>query len=145
MTYKMTYCSSFDENYCYKDPKSRLTHETTESYTTEDIDLLKKVIRDTVDAPSSELTLEAVHKDFDSHSRVLSDQAAQRIAEYYNGRLELMKRIKDDLEQLLPSLNAQTFMYNIPEKYNSFTTEDPEDDGFQSAQNKAYIKIEVNP
>ena len=113
---------------------------TSETWETEDFDTVLEWLKDTLDIPLTELTVEQIHKDFDDPRQgPLPEDKALKILKYYNGRLALYKTIVKDLED---HETRKVLHYGIPEEYNGFWVYG-EDDG-SIKQIDAYIEIVIS-
>lgn len=113
-------------------------HKFTDEYTTTDKNTAKELVKELIDAPLAELTLEQVKKDFcymDDTS--LSEAKLISIMNYYNGRLGLYNRIIFDLENLQ---STQTLRYDIPKEYNEFYL----NDNIVRKHIKTYIEVRID-
>jgi len=140
MKYCIKYYNRWQRPYFYTESKDICESENFDSYTTTSLELCKQIIKDFLDAPIAELSLEAIHKDFDHGNDILSESQAICIQTYYNGRLAMLNAILDDLEGIEEN---KILHYDIPEQYNRFTRYENDEDEKLSKQLEAYIEIEV--
>lgn len=95
------------------------------------------VLKEFTDAPDSDLTIEQVKKDFAESNDYMSDEVAQKIAVYYNGRRQIYLKLKRLLED--PSFEIEKV--EIPEECNCFTTIENDKDFKKSHQIEAWIEV----
>lgn len=77
-------------------------------------------MKDLLDVPVAELTLDEVRADFeDPKMGALPEEKLVAIQDYYNGRLALWRQFVKDISGLDPNAES-TLKYDIPEKYNTF-------------------------
>lgn len=108
--FSITYYNDFNEPYIYDKPETLCRHVSTDAYSANDVELAKTIIKDILDAPIAELSLESIKHDFGSHDYPLSEEAAVAIKDYYNGRYALYQAVLDDLKSLAP----RVLHYDIP-------------------------------
>ena len=95
------------------------------------------VLKEFMDASDKELTLESVKEEFKSSNATMSDRAAQKIADYYNGR----KKIYENLKELLESGELEYEKVEIPEELNGFTTQENDEEFEKSHSLEAWIEV----
>lgn len=95
------------------------------------------VLRELMDAPDEELGIEKVKKDFAAPGEKMSDDVAQKIVEYYNGR----KKIYDNLKELLESGELEYERVEIPEELNGFTTQENDEEFKKCHTIEAWIEV----
>lgn len=119
MKYVITYSYSCEEPYSYKDNMTCIAkHSNSESYAVENVDACKDIIKNLLDVPMAELSLDEVKKDFSSGECKISEENAKSIQQYYNGRLELYKTIMNAFND---KCNAwQLLKYNLPKECLTF-------------------------
>ena len=77
MKYQVKYCNRLKQPYMYGDPNSELCEtKSSVSYKTDSLELCKKIVKDFLDAPDAELSLEAICKDFGDRNLGLSERKA---------------------------------------------------------------------
>lgn len=135
MIFSITYYNDFNEPYIYDKPETLCRHVSTDSYSANDVELAKTIVKDILDAPIAELSLESIKHDFGSRDYPLTEEAAVAIKDYYNGRYALYQAILDDMKMLEP----RVLHYDIPQKYNTFSIED----NAATKQISAYIEITI--
>lgn len=140
MKYHVKYYNKWQQPYFYTESKEICETENYDSYTTTSFELCKQIVKDFLDAPTAELSLEAIHQDFDHGNDILAESQAICIQTYYNGRLAMYNAILTDLNEVKGN---KTLHYDIPEKYNRFTRYENDEDEKLSKQLEAYIEIEV--
>lgn len=117
-------------------------HISHEEYIIDTFELCIECIKDFMDAPIAELTLDQIHKDFGSPTSPISDEQARKILEYYNGRLKIYQQIKSELTSIHKHNsmydNIVVRRYNIPHEYNEFVVDENE---ALYDQNEAYIEV----
>lgn len=118
MKYIVTYSTSERIPYYWKqDTSCKAKHSNSESYEVEDLEVCKAIVKDLMDIPVAELSLEQVKKEFGKSEYNLSEEQAIKIQNYYNGRLALYNVIMKELD----SQNSwQLLKYEIPVEYASF-------------------------
>jgi hypothetical protein len=100
-----------------------------QSYKKLNLETALLVLKEIIDAPDSELTLNSVKEDFKFSNSSMSDGVAQKIVDYYNGR----KKIYEDIKDLLESGEFEYEKIAIPEELNGFTTQE-NDEEFKKIQ-----------
>lgn len=94
MKYVITYKYSCKEPYSYKMNESCVVeHSNSETYSVEDVNACKDIIKNLLDIPITELSLDEVKKDFSSIDCQISEENANTILQYYNGRLEFYNKL----------------------------------------------------
>ena len=138
MKYRIKVVNDWDSPYYVKDGSSEICRSVdTQEYETGSEELAKTIIRDVLDAPEAELTLEAVKKDFCSNGVEVEAKRLEGIRNYYNGRLAILKGIEADMAAAGPKWSKR---YEIPYECNHFeVTEDPSPG---ERQHDAYVEIE---
>lgn len=136
--YICTYSSTFEEPYYISGKGDTLcVHKNVESWETTSLATVHNWLKDTLDIPFKELTLEQIHEDFDDDRfGPLPEDRAKAIMEYYNGRLALHETIVDDLKDA----SNTNIKYDIPEKFNTFWVYGEKD---KTRQVDAFISIEA--
>jgi len=140
MKYTITLHNTWKRPYFYSDSinESCVNTEISE-YETTNLDLCKTIVKDFLDVPESELTLEEIRKQFeDPRYGILPEKKLTSIQDYYNGRLAMYNSIMKDLN-LLEDGKEDVLLYDIPYKYNHFTVEDDDNE----KQIAAYIKVKI--
>lgn len=98
-------------------------------------------MRDILDVPEAELTIDAIRKDFESPEKPLPEEKLVAIQNYYNGRLGIWNTAKKEIEEFTKSLNEdKIFHYEIPEDYNQFYVYDDENEA-RSKQIQGYVEV----
>lgn len=146
MKYTVTLFNKFRRPYFYEKKDTTCINVEQSSYETEDMSLFKQMIKDLLDVPIAELSLEEVKEQFSSppYNRDISEEKLVAIQNYYNGRFALCRTIMDDIdnESSLPDGHESTKLkYNIPYEYNHFVVED--DDEYNEEQIEAYMMLEI--
>lgn len=136
--YICTYSNVFEEPYYISGKDDQLCiHKNVETWETSSLETVKNWLKDTLDIPLQELTIEQIHEDFDDDRfGSLPEDRAQAITEYYNGRLALHETIVNDLKDH----SSKLLRYDIPEKHNQFWVYGDKD---ETHQVEAYIEIQV--
>lgn len=138
MTYRIKLFSSFSRPYYFHgDEQTVCIQRTTDEYEAPNIKLAIQIIKDFMDPPETELTLEQVEREFSDKSSPVPEMNLVAIREYYNGRLAMYRKIMTDLDSTeFPVI----LKYDIPYKYNHFSVdlEDP-----LEKQLDAYLEIEI--
>lgn len=136
MKYTVTLLNKFKRPYIYGKLDTTCINTDYVSYETEDLNMLKEIIKDLLDIPISELSLDEIKKQFSSPSYAnISEEKLISIQNYYNGRFALYKTIMNDIDDNIYIHHK----YNIPYEYNHFVVED--DDKFNEEQIEAFIEI----
>ena len=137
-TYKMTLFNAHIEPFYNVELPKMHKHVTSESWETEDVNVVYEWLHDELQSPIDSLTAEEVHRQFDDERLTpLSEEKVQKILEFYTGRAKLLNRITKDLKKV----NGPCVLhYDILPEHNTFLAYG-EDDG--SKQLEAYIEIEV--
>ena len=118
MKYIVTYSTSQSIPYYWKqDTSCKAKHSNSESYEVEDLDACKAIVKDLMDIPIAELSLDAVKKEFAPYNGMLSEEQAIKIQNYYNGRLALYNVI---MKELSDQSSWQLIKHEIPVEYASF-------------------------
>lgn len=150
--YRVKLHNDFTEPYWARDnveDSSIITHVNVDEYVTYDSKVFRDILDCFLDAPKKKLTSKDIHKDFDENcSRPLPDSKVNAIKTYYNGRLELKKKVdaalakvdEDKLEAGFPAV----FKYCIPFEMNYFSCIDDDSCDKLTKQNDAYIEIEIS-
>ena len=141
--YTITLHGKFKRPYFYSNSNEMCINTENLSYETTSLDLCKQIVKDFLDVPETELTLEEIKRQFtDAGTRNIPDDNLTAIQSYYNGRLALYKYIIDyiDLSAKKKQAHIQK-QFDIPYEYNHFIVEDDEND--KEEQIAAYLKIEI--
>ena len=118
MKYIVTYSTSESIPYYWKqDTSCKAKHSNSESYEVEDLDACRAIVKDLMDVPISELSLEQVKKEFGKSEYGLSEEQVIKIQNYYNGRLALYNVI---MKELSDQSSWQLLKHDIPAEYASF-------------------------
>lgn len=118
MKYIVTYSTIENVPYFYKQKTScNAKHSNSESYEVEDLDACKAIVKDLMDVPIAELSLEQVKKEFGLTECNISEEQAIKIQNYYNGRLALYNVI---MKELNDKSSWQLLKHDIPAEYASF-------------------------
>lgn len=142
MNYKVTLYNKWNVPYHYdKKDLKMVESEDMYSYATTDEELCKEIIKDYLDVPLAELTLEQVKKDFSLADLQISEERAVQIQNYYNGRFALHQTIVKDFCDAAAAGKPITLHYDIPEKYNQFQVDDTE---FNESQICAYLEVKLS-
>lgn len=142
MNYEVKYvCEVKEHPHCGQDNQDQwCNHIETTQYQSSNLSTCLSLAKDILDVPFAELTLQQVQKDFSSTSSDQPEDEKKMIAirDFYNGRLALWNRIQSDVNE--QSIQKQkSFKYDIPEKYNSFCT----DEDRESNQIQSYIEVKT--
>lgn len=146
MKYTITLHNDWSEPYWQHSdkntPKDLCRHISDDKYEVEGLDFCKEVLKDFLDAPVAEMTLEQVKKEFEE-PRIgpISQERLQAIANYYNGRLKLQKEIFSQLDAL--GDKPHIFKFDIPMEYNYFACYADDDDEHMTKQNSAWLEVVV--
>jgi hypothetical protein len=138
MKYTITLYNKFNRPYIYNDSSTTCISIDSTSYETTDLKLCKTIIKDFLDVPEAELSLDEVKKQFDDPRYNISEEKLVAIQNYYNGRLALFKTIMFEIDDL----NNGIYTYDIPYEYNHFVIEDDEE--YKEKQINAYIELKVD-
>lgn len=95
------------------------------------------VLREFVDPPEEDVTIESVKKSFTDSNSVMSDKTAQKIVDYYNGR----KKIYEHLKELLESGELEYEKVEIPEELYGFTTQEKDEDFEKTHSLEYWIEV----
>ena len=143
MKYTITLFNKWKRPYFYSESKSNENSACIEtsynSYETTDLDLCKQIIKDFLDAPEAELSLDAVRQEFSSPRYDISESKLVAIQNFYNGRLGMYNTIIRQIE-LLESNEVFCKKYNIPYEYNYFLVEG---DRIEEEQIEAFIELRI--
>ncbi len=143
MKYTITLFNKWKRPYFYAESKSNENSTCIEtsynSYETTDLDLCKQIIKDFLDAPEAELSLDAVRQEFSSPRYDISESKLVAIQNFYNGRLGMYNTIIRQIE-LLESNEVFCKKYNIPYEYNYFSVEG---DRIEEEQIEAFIELRI--
>lgn len=105
MTYKVTLYNRWREPYfladtCKDAEKPACRHINYDCYEVNDLETCKAVLKDFLDAPVVEMTFEQVKKEFeDPKIGAIDEKRLLTIRDYYNGRLELQRKIFEAIEK----------------------------------------------
>lgn len=97
------------------------------------------VLKEFTDAPDKDLAIESVKEDFKDSNHAMSDEVAQKIVTYYNGR----RAIYEKLEELLKSGELEYEKIEIPEELNGFTTQEDDEEFKKSHTIEAWIEVKA--
>lgn len=143
MKYTITLFNKWKRPYFYTESKlnenSTCIETNYNSYETTDLDLCKQIIKDFLDAPEAELSLDAVRQEFSSPSYDISESKLVAIQNFYNGRLGMYNTIMRQIELLEPN-EVFCKKYNIPYEYNYFSVEGDET---KEEQIEAFIELRI--
>ena len=146
-TYKVTLYNKWRERYfmadeCDESKKPMCRHISNDSYEVNTKEWCKEVLKDFLDAPVTELTLEEVKKQFEEPSiGPIEEKRLIAIQEYYNGRLALQNKIFEMLDKI--DDRPGIYRYDIPFRCNYFACYADDSDEDHTHQEQAYIEIEV--
>lgn len=137
VTWTIKYVNEFVEPYYSTKDNTRNRHLNSEEWEVSNSDLAIQVLRDFLDAPNEELTVEQIKEDFKQPD--VEESKYVQIKNYYNGRLALFKQAEVDILSFRDSEGAdeKTFRYDIPPEYNSFAMHDSD----ECEQKQAYIEV----
>lgn len=143
MKYIITLYNKWKRPYFYVDKSDAKCINTECSiYETDDVELCKTIIKDFLDVPASEMTLDEVRKQFTSLSFPdVPEFKLVCIQNYYNGRLSMYNTIIRDFNDSVEHENTLT--YDIPYEYNYFSIDVEDEYGKSAVQLKAYIEIKI--
>lgn len=151
MTFGIKKYGVWNELYWKEELKSKkmILSENTYEYTNLDVTLFKDILRDELDVPDYEINAKNINKEFgftDNDKKIPAD-CIKQIVNYYKWRKELFDKIcklllNNGAEALLKKIGCDelTLRYNIPAKYNNFSTEEADYTGGQEA---AYIEVAI--
>ena len=147
MTYKVTLYNKWREPYFLAEAlndaeKPVCRHISDDCYEVNDLETCKSVLKDFLDAPVAEMSLEQVKKEFeDPRMGAIDEKRLLAIRDYYNGRLELQRKIFEKLEKQhqFPCV----YRFDIPFSCNYFACYADKGDEDMNKQEDAYIQIEV--
>jgi len=125
--------------YYYSGDSKTCRHVENEEWITDDRDMAVKIVRDMLDVPESELTLEQVKEDFSDRTCNASEEQIVAIRNYYNGRFAMYNRILDEIENCCEN---KTSRYDIPYEYNHFVVD--ADEPARETQNEAYVELKFS-
>jgi hypothetical protein len=144
MKYTVTLFNKFRRPYIYGKKDTKCINTDYSSYETEDRSLFKQMIKDLLDVPIAELSLEEIKEQFSSHpyDRDISEEKLVAIQNFYNGRFALCRTIMETLDSHNFKYDeVLKLQYDIPYEYNHFVVED--NDEFDEEQIEAYISLEI--
>ncbi len=110
-----------------------------QSYKKLNLEAALLVLREFVDPPEEDVTVESVKKSFIDSNSVMSDKTAQKIVDYYNGR----KKIYEHLKELLESGELEYEKHVIPEELYGFTTQEDDEDFGKTHSLEYWIEIKA--
>lgn len=152
--YTVTLKNVWKRPYYFKKDGERCLCTDLSSYETEDLQMCKDIVKDLLDVPVAEMSIEEVKKQFEDPAyKQLSEEKLVSIQSYYNGRLALHRKLMQDLDMLdcvdlgsiaknVPDLKEPVILkHDIPRSYNCFYVED-DDDGSEE-QVEAYIEVKI--
>ena len=151
MTFGIKKYGIWNEPYWKEELKSKKTilSANTYEYTNLDVTLFKDILRDELDVPDYEINAKNINKEFGftDNGKKIPDDCIKQIVNYYKWRKELFDKIcklllNNGAEALLKqtSCDVLVFRYNIPAKYNNFSTEEADYTGGQEA---AYLEVAI--
>ena len=139
-TYSITVKNTTLEPYWYvlKDGSNpEIEYTNKQSYKKLNLETALLVLKEIIDVPDSELTLNSVKEEFKSSNSSMSDGVAQKIADYYNGR----KKIYEDIKDLLESGEFEYEKIAIPEELNGFTTQENDEEFKKTQTLESWIEV----
>jgi hypothetical protein len=152
--YTVTLKNVWKRPYYFKKDGERCLCTDLSSYETMDLGMCKDIVKDLLDVPVAEMSIEEVRKQFEDPAyKQLSEEKLVSIQSYYNGRLALFRTLMQQLEMLdtvdlvsvrkgVPDLPDPVILkHDIPRSYNCFYVED-DDDGSEE-QVEAYIEVKI--
>ena len=152
--YTVTLKNVWKRPYYFKKDGERCLCTDLSSYETTDLGMCKDIVKDLLDVPIAEMSIEEVRKQFEDPAyKQLSEEKLVSIQSYYNGRLALFRTLMQQLEMLdsvdllavkknVPDLpDPVVLKHDIPRSYNCFYVED-DDDGSEE-QVEAYIEVKI--
>jgi len=150
--YRVKLFNDFVEPYWASDcpeKSSIVQHRNIEEYVAHDEKIFKQILDGFLDAPKKKLTEKEIRKDFDTNREPkLSDTRVNVIKAYYNGRLELKKRVDADLAKIDVKKMKKGFptmlKYSIPFEMNYFSCEDNDPCDKMTKMVDSYIEIEIS-
>lgn len=150
--YRAKLFNDFTEPYWERDNVEecpRVEHKNIEEYTTYDKNAFRQILDGFLDAPNKKLTEKDIRADFDvNRDPKLSATRIEVIKAYYNGRLDLKKKVDADLAKIDAKKMKKGFptllKYGIPFEMNYFSCEDNDPCDRLTKMNDAYIEIEIS-
>ena len=147
MIYKVTLYNKWREPYflvdtCKDAKKPACRHINYDCYEVNDLETCKAVLKDFLDAPLAEMTLEQVKKEFeDPKVGAIDEKRLLAIRDYYNGRLELQRKIFKEIEKA--HYGTYVYRFDIPFRCNYFACYADDGDEDLHKQEDAYIQVEA--
>lgn len=86
-----------NENFYSTNKEDFYNHINTNTWTTSSLNTITDLIKDIIDAPIGELTVEQIKTDYGSRDWPITDTKAQQICDYYNIRYTMQKTILNDI------------------------------------------------
>lgn len=86
-----------NENFYSTDKEDFYNHININTWTTSSLNTITDLIKDIIDAPIGELTVEQIKTDYGSRDWPITDTKAQQICDYYNIRYAMQKTILNDI------------------------------------------------
>lgn len=86
-----------NENFYSTDKEDFYNHININTWTTNSLNTITDLIKDIIDAPIGELTVEQIKTDYGSRDWPITDTKAQQICDYYNIRYTMQKTILNDI------------------------------------------------
>lgn len=150
--YRVKLFNDFTEPYWERDNVEEcpeVEHKNVDEYSTYDESAFRRILDDFLDAPEKKLTEKDIRADFDvNRMPKLSATRIEVIKAYYNGRLDLKKKIDADLAKIDAKKMKKGFptllKYGIPFEMNYFSCEDNDPCDRLTKMNDAYIEIEIS-
>lgn len=136
MKYTIESRNVFKTKYYNTPNESKIIQEDTSRYIDCTAETAKAVIKDILDPPEADLTMEHVEKEFSSPSYPISKEKLEAIVHYYNGRAKIYAEVMKYFEHI-GGLAGNSKTYKIPYEFNQFGVNDSE----LVEQIEAYIKI----
>ena len=144
MKFTITYYSNIDQPYHYsKNGDDICKHISYDSFVVDSFDLCMKCIKDFIDSPKHELTLDQIYDDFNSPEYPLDEEYAKKIQVYYNGRFNIHQKIVKEITNIVENISLLhdmpiTKRYEIPNECYAFDT-----DEMQCKNNETYIEVNI--
>ena len=150
--YRLKQLNDFTEPYWALDNDENspiVTHRNIDEYECYDYDIFMRMLEECLDAPKKKLTEKEIRQDFDTNREPkLSASRVEAIKAYYNGRLELKKKVCEDIAKIDIKKMKKGFpillKYGIPFEMNYFSCIDNDPHDKLTKMNNAYIEIEIS-
>ena len=151
MKYEIKKHGIWNEPYWKEELKSKKKLFSANTYVYSDLDemLFKDILRDELDVPDYAINAKNINKEFGftGNGRKIPEDCIKQIINYYKWRKDLFEKIckmllNNGAETILNKYGCNEFVlkYDIPAKYNNFSTEEP---NYTGGQIEAYIEIRI--